>query len=528
MRFMRASPGSRAGSAAVFGWLAAALLAACATQPGPPPEPPGRFSKEAAREVFAAGYGSIAEKYIEAVSLRALGVEGVRGLGTIDPSLTVEETADGVQLSQGGRAVARFPSPADNDADGWAQVTTDAVFAGRRVSPGLRQADDERLYEAVFDGVLGKLDMFSRYASSVEAAKNRANRDGFGGVGLKFEVQAANVVVTEVMPETPAERAGVLKGDRITHVGDVPVTGMKAADITEQLRGPVLSRVALQVLREGRPEGQRIEIERALILPPTVTERHENGVIHLHISGFNQDTARSVAAKIKAAQRDMAGGLGGIVLDLRGNPGGLLRQSVKVADLFLTRGAIVSTRGRHPDSVQFYEATGTDVAEGAPIVVLMDARAASAAEIVAAALQDQDRAVVVGTGSFGKGTVQTVVRLPNDGEMTLTWSRLVAPSGYSLHGLGIVPAVCTSGIAADAENAVETTLATRARAPGLERAREEGAFDDEAKRRQIRDACPPERRTAKIDVDVARRLLGDSALYARLLEHPAATAEARY
>ena len=133
------------------------------------------------------------------------------------------------------------------------------------------------------------------------------------------------------------------------------------------------------------------------------------------------------------------------MLDLRGNPGGLLKQSIKVADLLLTQGKIISTRGRHADSIHNYEAGGHDLAFGLPVLVLVDGKSASAAEIVAAALQDRDRAVVIGTSSFGKGSVQTVIRLPNDGEITLTWSKLVAPSGYLLHGLGVRPAICTSG-----------------------------------------------------------------------------------
>lgn len=515
-------------TARVVGVAVAFTLAACALPAERPPEPPGRFSKETAREVFASGYGGIVDKYIEQISLKTLAVEGVRGLGTIDPTLTVEVSPGGIVLAQGGQAVSRFQPPADNDADGWAQVTAEAVSAGRRVSPGLRAASDEKLYEAVFDAVLSKLDVFSRYASSDEATQNRAKRDGFGGVGVKFEIQDGKVVVTEVMPETPAQRVGVRKGDRITHVGDVPVAGMKTAEITQQLRGPVLSKVTLVVARDEWAGPRKFEIERQLILPPTVAERHENGIMYIEITSFNQDTARSVAAKIRAAQREMADGLRGIVLDLRGNPGGLLRQSVRVAELFVRRGTILTTRGRHPDSMQFYEASGTDVAEGVPMVVLVDGRAASAAEIVAAALQDHDRAVIVGTGSFGKGTVQTVLRLPNDGEMTLTWSRLITPSGNFLHGIGILPAICTSGIAVEGADAVETAIKTRARTAHVQRILKAGLPEDDARRREIRDACPAERRANNLDLEVARRLLSDGALYARVLERSAATAEATH
>src|SRR5262249_52074259 len=148
---------------------------------------------------------------------------------------------------------------------------------------------------------------------------------------------------------------------------------------------------------------------------------------------FNHQTTQNLADQILAARRAMGTGLRGVVLDLRGNPGGLLDQSVAVADLFMTDGPIVSTKGRNPDSVQFYRAAPDDILAGLPIVVLVNGGSASAAEIVAAALQDSGRAVVVGSASYGKGTVQTVLRLPNDGELTLTWAKLISPAGYTLH-----------------------------------------------------------------------------------------------
>jgi len=197
--------------------------------------------------------------------------------------------------------------------------------------------------------------------------------------------------------------------------------------------------------------------------------------------------------------------LKGVVLDLRGNPGGLLHQSVRVADLFLDHGRIITTQGRHPDSDQYYEAGGRDIVAGLPVVVLIDGGSASAAEIVAAALQDRGRAVIVGTTSYGKGTVQTVISLPNSGELTLTWSRLVPPSGYLLHGHGVVPSLCTSGIRGDDPEAVESVIAARwatmpADAPSTAR------------------ACPAERRIDDLELVVARRLLGDRATYVRALD----------
>ena len=197
-----------------------------------------------------------------------------------------------------------------------------------------------------------------------------------------------------------------------------------------------------------------------------------------------------------------------------------------MADLFLTQGQIVSTRGRHPDSIQHYEASGGDLANGLPVAVLVDGKSASASEIVAAALQDRGRAVVIGTVSFGKGTVQTVIRLPNDGEITLTWSRFVTPSGYVLHGLGVRPGICTSGGEGNGRDILSDALARRPETSNILAAWRKTGVDDEERRRELRASCPAQRRPAVLEIDVAKQLLGDRVLYGRALDIPApATAE---
>ena len=221
-----------------------------------------------------------------------------------------------------------------------------------------------------------------------------------------------------------------------------------------------------------------------------MTDRTEGGVVILKVRSFNQDTARSLGAKLEEHHARLGKGLRGLILDLRGNPGGLLKQSVKVADLFLAQGRIVSTRGRHPNSVQYYDAGGRDLMQGLPIVVLVDGKSASAAEIVAAALQDRGRGVVIGTTSFGKGTVQTVIRLPNDGEITLTWSRIMAPSGYRLHGLGVRPTICTSGADAADPGLIAQAVAAKAKAARTLAAWRTPGLKDEQRRRGLRVLVP--------------------------------------
>ena len=514
--------------------VAAWLAAACA--PVPPPAPadvvPPSFTQQVPErpeaEIFAAGYASITEKYLEAVPAATLAMEGMRGLGAIDPALTVRRSEDVVVLATSDRTIARFPAPADDDVEGWAALTAKVSAAGRRTSKELRTASDEKLYEAVFDGVLSSLDIFSRYAGAEQARRNREKRDGFDGIGIRVRMEAGAARVTRVLPDTPAAGAGLRKGDRITHVDGVSVRDFKRHDVVQRLRGPTHSRVAVTVRREGVAGPLAFEMERRHIVLPTVTGRRDHGIVFLTVTSFNQGTASSVAAKLTKALDGMAGSPKGLVLDLRGNPGGLLKQSIDVAHLFLTPGQIVRTHGRHPDSEQRYEAGGEDIAHGLPLVVLVDGKSASAAEIIAVALQDHGRAVVIGTTSFGKGTVQTVIRLPNDGEITLTWSRLITPSGYVLHGLGVMPDICTSGAAGNVRKLITAVFGRKAKIAAA-RARWQAAGLGEAKtRRDLRAACPAERRRKALEIEVAHRLLSDRALYGRALNLTAATSQAQY
>jgi carboxyl-terminal processing protease len=282
-----------------------------------------------------------------------------------------------------------------------------------------------------------------------------------------------------------------------------------------------------------RPEGQtatkEIGVKRAHIVPRTVTYRREGHAAYLRVSGFNQRTAPSLREAVKRAKADMGADLAGYVLDLRDNPGGLLDQAVTVADVFLAKGRVVSTHGRHPDSHQYFDAEPGGPAEERPVIVLINADSASASEIVAAALKDSGRGLVVGSTSYGKGTVQTVLRLPNDGELTLTWARFLAPAGYALSKRGVIPNVCTTR--ADASDVGELLHAVRrgrlapARQPRPAVAGGEGTGT--VARDAALEACPADGRRNARDVELARRVLSDQDLYAAAMAgEPARIAKA--
>ena len=479
-----------------------------------------------ARRVYAAAFTTIADRALEPVTVRAVAVEGLRGLSTIEPALSVADDRGELALSIWDRGIGTYDLPADTDTESWAALTAVAVARVRSESHSLRRATFERVFESVFDGALASLDAYSRYSPPEEARRNRAQRNGFGGIGILFETDRNAVIVTAVDRNGPAEKAGIRIGDHITQIEDEAVSTIPTGHIPDRMQGLVHSRSHLVVVRKGEPGPLDFWVTREHVVPETVHVRYEPGLAIFRLSGFNQRTAARLAEEIELARVQRGDDFKGIVLDLRGNPGGLLQQSVRTAELFLNSGEVIQTRGRHPESNHRYSATGRDIADGRPVVVLVDGQSASAAEILAAALQDQHRAVVVGTVTFGKGTVQTVVALPNGAEMSLTWSRLVTPGGYVLQGLGVNPLVCTSGTSDDGQ-ALARALDPGAVRQALARAEWVAAHPrNPAEADGLRAICPPERRRSGTEMNLARALLLAPERYADTLGLLANTATA--
>jgi carboxyl-terminal processing protease len=507
--------------------LAVLAVSACAAvQNNQQAEPGASFAEPAAAEVIAVGFDNITDKYIEPVELRRMGVEGLRGLGAIDAGLSLAEQSGEIIMYEYGNEIGRMRLPSATDSRAWAAAIVALTEKARDNSSEIRAASSEKIYEAIFDGALSDLDIFSRYAGMKEATRNRARRDGFGGIGIRFRIEDGVAVVTKVLATTPAAESGMRAGDRIVKVEGHDVKGLQNTEITRLIRGPVHTQVTLTLSRSEAVQPFTIAVARAHIVPETVQWRVENGIGIAQISSFNHETANSMEKILRRAMAPDSKSLSGLIIDLRGNPGGLLRQSIEVADMLLTQGDILRTSGRHPDSLHHYKAGGYDLAAGLPVVVMIDGKSASAAEIVAAALQDRDRAVVIGTSSYGKGSVQTVIRLPNDGEITLTWSKFVAPSGYFLHGLGVVPTVCTSGETEIQRVAgiIEKSLEGEQAAKTVSWRRRALLRDDE--RQTLRDSCPAEARSGALDMEIAKRLILNDRMHARALRMTTATAQA--
>jgi carboxyl-terminal processing protease len=306
----------------------------------------------------------------------------------------------------------------------------------------VEEVDAAALIEAAINGMLTSLDPHSGYLPPSDFDKMQVQTRGeFGGLGIEVTQEDGFVRVITPMDDTPAMAAGVEAGDFITHVNGEALLGLTLEQAVDMMRGPVGSEITITVVREGRDQPFDITIVRDRIRLTAVRARLEGKTAILRVSTFNDQTYPNLQDGLRDLIEDVGGldNLNGVVLDLRNNPGGLLNQAIRVSDAFLEQGEIVSTRGRRPEDGERYNATPGDLINGRPMVVLVNGGSASASEIVAGALQDHRRAVVVGTNSFGKGSVQTIMPLAGDGAMRLTTSLYYTPSGRSIQALGIAP-----------------------------------------------------------------------------------------
>jgi carboxyl-terminal processing protease len=306
----------------------------------------------------------------------------------------------------------------------------------------VEEVDTNKLIEAAIDGMLTSLDPHSSYLAADDFQDMRVQTRGeFGGLGIEVSQEEGFVKVVSPMDGTPAAAAGIQPGDFITHVDGQSVLGLTLDDAVDLMRGPVGSEIIITVVREGTPEPFDVSIIRDTIKLTAVRGRTVGDTVVLRITTFNDQTYPGLEEELQKGIEALGGmdKVAGVVIDLRNNPGGLLNQAIEVSDAFLEKGEIVSTRGRNPEDGERFNATAGDLAQGKPVVVLINGGSASASEIVAGALQDHRRAIVVGEKSFGKGSVQTVIPLRGDGAMRLTTARYYTPSGRSIQALGVAP-----------------------------------------------------------------------------------------
>ncbi len=476
------------------------------------------FQDSLAASVLTASFEFLAPRTLEPVSVQQFALWGLRGITSLDAGLTIEERGTTLDLRQASRSVYQCVIPPTPTADAWGRTGADLMSAAWDVSEVVRDAGFQALITSFFDELFNHLDPYSRYVPPGAADIDRARRSGAAGVGLVLARVGKTFIVQSVNSDGPGAEAGIVQGDTVLAVDDQPTRGEALATVMSWIAGADGTEVSI-TLRRHNGGTQVVGVERAVVTPETVFAEQLGDLLLVRIAGFSRDTDRRLAQEFdRFIGKALAGRrLRGLVLDLRGNRGGLLRQAVAATNLMLDAGPVAITAGRNPGAVHEWRADARDATHGAPLVVLVDGRSASAAEIMAAALADRGRAVVVGSSTLGKGLVQTIAKLPDGGELFVTWSRVLAPLGWPIQGLGVLPQVCTS----QGLDAIMQQLSSLNR--GRLRLAEARARHDAARAPlpsaeivTLRSACPA---AEGRDIDMV------AARY--LLDHPAAYAAAR-
>jgi carboxyl-terminal processing protease len=338
--------------------------------------------------------------------------------------------------------VSRTYSATSNNTEIYKQLDLFGDVLERVRSDYVERPDDAMLIDAAINGMLSALDPHSAYLNPKNFRDMQVQTKGeFGGLGIEVTMEQGSGVVKVVSPidETPAAKAGLMANDLITHLDGEQIVGLTLEQAVEKMRGPVNTPITLTVVRRGRDDPFDVRIVRDVIRINAVKSRLEGDVVYVKISTFNEQTHANLVKQVDALKKQLGKAPRGFIVDLRNNPGGLLDQAIAVSDDFLDRGSIVLTKGRGLEETQRANARPGDIAEGKPVVVLINGGSASASEIVAGALQDHKRATVIGTRSFGKGSVQTIIPLGSNGAIRLTTARYYTPSGRSIQAKGIEP-----------------------------------------------------------------------------------------
>jgi carboxyl-terminal processing protease len=341
---------------------------------------------------------------------------------------------------QGGQWVARAAAGAD---DAYSQLNLFGEVFERVKASYVEKPDNSKLIEGAINGMVTSLDPHSRYMNDKAWTEMQETTSGeFGGLGIEVTMEEGLVKVVAPIDDTPASKAGILSGDLISKIDGEAVFGMTLEQAVNKMKGPVDTKTKLTIVRKGADAPLDVAITREIIHVRPVRFHTESGDIgYIRVTSFNEQTTDGLRKAIASISKEIPPEkLAGYVVDLRNNPGGLLDQAVSVSSAFLARGEVVSTRGRNPEETQRFTAHGGDLAKGKPLVVLINGGSASASEIVAGALHDHKRATLIGTRSFGKGSVQTIIPLgAGNGALALTTARYYTPSGRSIQAQGIAP-----------------------------------------------------------------------------------------
>jgi carboxyl-terminal processing protease len=400
------------------------------------------FDQALAANVTAAALAFMAPRTLEPILVSQLTVWGLRGISALDSQLTAELRDNTLRLAAPERILGTVPVPQSEDPTAWANAFAALSAIAWTASPTVRQSGTAGILQSFFDEMFNHLDPYSRYVPPGQAAEDRERRSGSAGLGVTLAGHAGAVTVRQAIDDGPGAQSGLRPGDRIVTVDGQSTRGHDATTVSSWIDGPEDTTVHIAWRgRDGRL--REAEMVRAMVPPETVFAQQAGDLLLIRVTGFNRRTSDRVSRELEAA----AGSTrppDAVILDLRGNRGGLLREAVTVAGSLLPAGVVAVTAGRDPQANRMWDTEGGELVPNLPLVVLVDGRSASAAEVLAAALADRGRAVVIGSSTLGKGLVQAIDPLPNGGELFLTWSRILAPGRWPIQGLGVLPQVCTS------------------------------------------------------------------------------------
>jgi len=426
----------------LFFALMLVLTAPAAAQTGP-----GRpeFELRLVAAVLTSAFTFIASRTLEPVTVEQVALWGLGSVTGLDPALSVELRGGTLlMLRRGGQTIFQRGIAPSATGELWGPAVAEIMSAAWDASDAVRRAGSQGVITALFEEMLNHLDPYSRYTAPGAAVLDRERRSGDAGAGITIVRQGGVYTITSVNQAGPGADAGLVAGDRLTAVDDQPVQGEDLPTILSWIAGVEGTDVDLTIRsRDGRI--RTVELERSVVPPETVFAERRGTILQIRISAFSADTDQRLRQELERGLEGPEGQrIRGLIIDLRGNRGGKLQTAAAAAELMLNAGVIATTEGRNANAAHVFRAGTNDLAEGRPIVILVDGRSASAAEIMAAALADNGRAVVVGSATLGKGLVQTIAPLPDGGELFITWSRVLAPRGWPIQGLGVIPQVCTS------------------------------------------------------------------------------------
>jgi len=424
------------------------LLLVCMLAPGLAPRAAAAtaFDTAMAASVWSAALSYIAPRALQKLSVPQMTVWGLNGLTALDPDLNATLQDSQLRLYGPEALLIALPAPAPNDSAAWGAAAAKIAAAAYAGSPALQKAGTQGVIQSFFDELFNHFDPYSRYEPPIRAAQDQLMITGVAGAGFSLARAGNVVVIGDVAPDSPAAEAGFAPGTQVLAIDDRAVYPGELANLNADLGGIPGSKIKIRLRDPADPgAGSDVTLTRALVPPQTVFVENglPAGVLALKITAFNKGTSDQFSAALVAGL-SASPAPSALLIDLRGNRGGVLRQAVLVADSLLSAGKIVQAAGQDPAADQVFSAEGSDITGGLPIVVLVDGQTASAAEILAAALADNRRAVVIGSATLGKGLVQTLTSLPDGGELFVTWSRVLAPLGWPLQTLGVMPEICTS------------------------------------------------------------------------------------